>query len=550
MSKDITLSEEMRIRMISGIDKVADAVKVTLGPKGRNIIMYQKASLQGTEYSDPMQKGAHALVTNDGVTIAKAVILPDPIENIGAELLKEAAVKTNETAGDGTTTATILTQAILKPGLRNLAAGAHPLALRDGLNGAADIVQKKLAEIARPVETQKQISHVAAISCEDESMGAMIGEAIYRVGLEGVVEVADSGKAETSIEVLEGIVFEKGFLSPLMATDKDQTYAELRNPYILICEGTISNVQDLLPILIEVAKADSPCLIISDGVEGEAMALILKNKVEGDMDIVCVTAPFYGEGREWRMDDMAVQTGATYITKKLGLSLRDAKLDMLGTAEYVKVTKNQTVITGAAGDPEIVEKRIQELKHMVETTDYEFNKKRYEERLAKFVSGVAKVDVGGRTETELWEKKMRAEDAVNAARAAFEEGIVPGGGIAFLSLIPAVRSYADTLTGDERTGAEILASALEAPARQIAENAGLDGSAVIGTLKEQKLGIGFDAANGDYIDMIEAGIIDPVKVSRMALAAAVSVSSTLLTGEASVYDHVDEKPIFDASNIK
>ncbi len=550
MSRDIIFSEEMRNRMISGIDKVADAVKVTLGPKGRNVIMYQKASLQGTEYSDPMSRGAHALVTNDGVTIAKAVILPDPIENMGAELLKEAAVKTNDTAGDGTTTATILTQSILKSGLRNLAAGAHPLALRDGLNGAAEVAQKMLGEIARPIETQEQISRVAAISCEDVDLGSMIGEAIYRVGLEGVCEVADSGKAQTSVEVLEGIVFEKGFLSPLMATNKDQTYAELRNPYILICEGTISNVQDLLPILIEVAESDRPCLIISDGVEGEAMSLILKNKVEGDMDIVCVTAPFYGEGREWRMDDMSVQTGATYITKKLGLSLREATLDMLGTAEYVKVTKNQTVITGAGGDPEIVEKRIQELKHLVESTDYEFNKKRYEERLAKFVSGVAKIDVGGRTETELWEKKMRAEDAVNAARAAFEEGVVAGGGVAFLSLIPAVRSYADTLSGDKKTGAEILLKALEAPARQIAENAGLDGSEIVGKLLGQAGNIGFDAENGNYIDMLEAGIIDPVKVSRMALAAAVSVSSTLLTGEAGVYDHVDEKPVFDASNIK
>ena len=481
MIKDILYNEEMRKHLVSGIDKVADAVKVTLGPKGRNVIMYQKASLRDTEYSDRAQKGAHALVTNDGVTIAKAIVLPNPAENMGAELIKEAAIKTNDTAGDGTTTATVLAQAILKEGVRNLAAGAHPMALRKGITGAAEAAIEQLIATAKSVDSQDALSCIAAISCQDTSLGEMIGEAIYRVGLEGVVQVEDSGKAETTLDVMEGIVFERGFLSPLMATDEHQTFAELHNPYILLYDGKIENPQDLIPILIQVAETDRSCLILSDGVEGEAMGLILRNKLEGDLDIVCVTAPLYGEGREWRLDDMAVQT------------------------------------------------------------DYEFNRKRYEERLAKFVSGVAKIDVGGRTEPELWERKMRAEDAVNAARAAYEEGIVAGGGIAFLNILPAVRDYADTLEGDEKTGAQILLRALEAPARQIAENAGLDGSAVVGRLKEEGVDMGYDAERGVYINLVEAGIIDPVKVSRMALSAAVSVCGTMLTGEAGMYDHTEAR---------
>ena len=541
MIKDILYNEEMRKHLVSGMDKVADAVKVTLGPKGRNVIMYQKASLRDTEYSDRAQKGAHALVTNDGVTIAKAIVLPNPAENMGAELIKEAAIKTNDTAGDGTTTATVLAQAILKEGVRNLAAGAHPMALRKGITGAAEAAIEQLIATAKSVDSQDALSCIAAISCQDTSLGEMIGEAIYRVGLEGVVQVEDSGKAETTLDVMEGIVFERGFLSPLMATDEHQTFAELHNPYILLYDGKIENPQDLIPILIQVAETDRSCLILSDGVEGEAMGLILRNKLEGDLDIVCVTAPLYGEGREWRLDDMAVQTGGTFISKKMGLTLQEATLDMLGTAAYVKVTKNQTVITGPGGDPEAVEARVKELKYMAAHTDYEFNRKRYEERLAKFVSGVAKIDVGGRTEPELWERKMRAEDAVNAARAAYEEGIVAGGGIAFLNILPAVRDYADTLEGDEKTGAQILLRALEAPARQIAENADLDGSAVVGRLKEEGVDMGYDAERGVYINLVEAGIIDPVKVSRMALSAAVSVCGTMLTGEAGMYDHTEAR---------
>ena len=331
MSKEILFSEDIRRGMIEGIDKVADAVRVTLGPKGRNVIMYQKANLRDSDYSDKAGKGAHALVTNDGVTIARSVILQNPAENMGAELLKEAAIRTNETAGDGTTTATVLTQAILKAGIRNLAAGAHPLALRKGIIGASEAALKQLKSIARPITTQEEISRVASISCQDKAMGDMIGEALYRVGLEGVIEVDDSGKAETSLDVMEGIVFERGFLSPLMATDENQTYAELHNPYILICDGKIDNPQELIPILISIAEEGRSCLIISDGVEGEAMGLILRNKVEGDLDIVCVIAPFYGEGREWRLDDIAVQTGGKYISPKIGLSLREATVDILGT---------------------------------------------------------------------------------------------------------------------------------------------------------------------------------------------------------------------------
>ncbi len=541
MAKDILYSEDIRSGMIAGIDKIADTVKVTLGPKGRNVILYQKASLRDADYSDRAQKGAHVLVTNDGVTIAKAILLKDPVENMGAELLKEAAIKTNETAGDGTTTAAVLAQAILREGIRNVAAGAHPLALRNGIMGAAEAASQELRSMAKPVVTQEDIARIATISCQDGELGKMIGEALYRVGLEGVIQVDDSGRAETTLDVLEGIVFERGFLSPLMTTDEHQTAAELHNPYILLCDSKIENPQELIPILIQVAEADRPCLIISDGVEGDAMGLILKNKVEGDLDIVCVNAPLYGEGREWRLADMAVQTGGTYITKKMGLTLREATLDMLGTADYVKVTKKQTVITGAGGDPEKVAERIKELKYLVGHTDYEFNRKRYEERLAKFVSGVAKIDVGGRTEPELWERKMRVEDAVNAARAAYEDGIVAGGGIAFLNLLPVVKSYMNTLEGDERTGAAIVLKALEAPLWQIAENAGLDGSTIVGRLKKEGPDIGYDAEKGVYVNLLEAGIVDPVKVSRMALAAAVSTAAAMLTGEAGIYDHVEEK---------
>lgn len=536
MAKTIVYSEEFRRKMLSGINQLADTIKITLGPNGRNVVMYQKAELQGAEYSDRAMAGAKAMVINDGVTIAKGIVLEDSVENMGAQLMREVSSKTNDLVGDGTTTATVLTQAILNKSLTNLAAGAHPLLMNKGITGAAKVAVEALAKAAVPVSTQEEISRVAAISCQDEKIGAIVGKALHSVGLEGVVEVEDSGRHETSVEILEGIVFERGFLSPLMATDKEQTVAELDNPYILLYDGKFTTAQELLPALILVAEEDRPCLIISEGVEDEAMGLILQNKLHGDLDVVCVLPPLYGDGRKWRMEDMAVQTGATLITKDIGLDIRDVTRDMLGSAKRVRVTKNQTVITDPMGDPEAVERRVRELRYMVEHTDYEFNQKRYQERLAKFVSGVAKIKVGGWTELEITEKKFRVEDAIHAARAACEEGVVAGGGVALLNTAVAVRSYADTLDADQRTGALILLKALEAPVRQIAQNSGLDGSVVVGKLMESAPGTGYDAESGEYVNMIKTGILDPVKVTRLALENAVSVASTLLTSEVCVVD--------------
>lgn len=536
MAKTIVYREEFRKKMLSGINQLADTIKMTLGPNGRNVVMYQKADLQGADYSDRAMAGARAMVINDGATIAKGIVLEDPVENMGAQLLREVSSKTNDLVGDGTTTATVLTQAILNQSLVNLAAGAHPLLLNKGINGAARVAVEALAKFAVSVSSQEEISRVAAISCQDDKIGELVGEALHRVGPEGVVEVEDSQRNDTSIEILEGIVFERGFLSALMATDKNQTVAELEDPYILIYDGKLTTSQELLPVLILVAEQDRPCLIISEGVEDDAMGLILQNKLHGDLDVVCVLPPLYGDGRKWRMEDMAVQTGATLITKDLGLNIQDVTLQMLGQAKHVKVTSNQTVITGPMGDPEAVEKRIRELRYMAEHTDYEFNRKRYQERLAKFVSGVAKIRVGGLTELEITERKFRVEDAIHAARASCEEGVVAGGGVALLNAVPAVRAYAETLEDDQRTGAMILLKALEAPARQIAQNSGLDGSVVVGKLLHGAPGTGYDASADCYVDMLSAGIIDPVKVTRLALENAVSVASTLLTSEVCVVD--------------
>jgi len=541
MAKDITYNEAVRRKMLDGIDKVADTVKVTLGPKGRNVAMYRKANIQGAQYSDRAQAGAPAMVTNDGVTIASAIVLEDPAENMGAQLLKEVASRTNETAGDGTTTATVLAQAILHEGFKNVAAGANPIELRNGIMGAAALAEEKLKEMAVPISTREEIARVATISCQDADLGDKIGEALSRVGLEGVINVDDSGKAETSLDVMEGIVFERGFISPHMVTDKDNMVAELYNPYILLTDTKFGNPQDIIPALILAAEDERPCLIISEGIEGEALGLILKNKIEGDMDFVGVISPLYGDGRRWRMEDLAVQTGGTYITKELGMNIRQVTREMLGTAEYVKVTSKQTVITGPGGDPQAIQNRVNEIRYLIENTDYDFNKARYEERLAKFISGVALIDVGGRTETEIKERRFRVEDAVNAARAAYQEGIVPGGGIALLNVIPQLAGYTEGLEGDAKTGAKILLKALEAPARQIAANAGLDASSVVGNLKEMQAGTGYDADKMEYVDMVSAGIIDPVKVTRLALECACSVTATLLTTEAGISEHKEEK---------
>ena len=538
---EIAFNQRFRQRMLTGIDKMADAVKATLGPKGRNVAMHQKANLRGSEYFDRARKDAKVLITNDGATIAQGIVLPDPIENMGAQLLKEAALKANADAGDGTTTAIVLTQCVLHEAMRAIAAGADPLAIRRGIAKAADAVEKALFTQAVPVRARDAISRVAAISCQDEALGAMVGEALSQVGLEGVIHVEDSQKVETSLEILEGIVFDRGFAAPFMATNVDTMTAELDNPYILLCDTKFDNSEDLLPALILAAEDERPILILSEGVEGEAMGLIQVNKTQGDMDIVCVQAPLYGEGRRWRMADMALQTGGMYITKELGLHIRDVTRAMLGTARKVVVTQNRTTIIGPGGDPVLVEKRIQELRYFANNTDYEFNAERHRERLAAFVSGVATIYVGGKTETELWERKMRIEDAVHAAQAAYEEGVVPGGGVALLNTIPALKAMAESMENEERIGVHAVMRAMEAPVRQIAENAGLDGSMVAAKLKLTQPGIGYNAESESYVDMVEAGITDPVKVTRSAMKSAMSVAATILTAEVGLVDIREEK---------
>ena len=536
MSKDITFGDDIRRRMMSGIDQLADAVKATLGPKGRNVSMHQKAGVRDADYSDRAQAGAKVLVTNDGVTIARAFVLEDPVENMGVELMKSVAIKTNDEAGDGTTTATILAQAILKEGFKNVAAGADPIALQKGILKAAGKAVALLHDNAIRISTREELSSVAAISCEDRDLGALVGEALDAVGPEGVVRVDETGKYETTLDIQEGIVFERGFISPYMATDKNQTVCELKDAYILITDKEFSNPQDLVPALMLCAEDGKPLLVVCNGAEAEALLLLNNPTHELEFDMCAIVAPNYGEGREWRMEDLAVQTGGQYISDKFGLDIRKVTREQLGTADFVKVTKDQTVITGAGGDPEAVEKRVSELRYLVENTDYEFNKQRYEERLAKFVSGVAVIDVGGQTQTELWERKMRVEDAVNAARASLEEGIVAGGGIAYLDVLEDLGAFAETLSGDEQTGAKVLLEALKAPAEQIAKNAGLDGPAVLAHLQKQPKGTGYDVDTDAYVDMVKSGIIDPVKVSRLALESAASVASTLLTTEAGLTD--------------
>ncbi len=537
---EIAFNQPFRQRLLAGIDKMADAVKVTLGPKGRNAVMYQKANLHGAEYSDRAGKLSKPLVTNDGVTIAQGIILEDPIENMGAQLLKEAALKANTDAGDGTTTAIVLTQCLLHEAMRAIASGADPLAIRRGIAKAADLAEQSLLAQAIPVREQEEISRTAAVSCQDETLGAMIGEALAKVGLEGVIHVEDSQKVETTMEILEGIIFDRGFQAAFMATNVDTMTAELINPYILLCDTKFDNPNDLIPALILAAEDGRPILILSDGVEGEALGLIEVNKTEGDMDIVCVQAPLYGEGRRWRMADMALQTGGMYVTKELGLDIHEVTRAMLGTAEKVIVTQNRTTIIGPGGDPVLVEKRIQELRHYASHTDYAFNAERHRERLAAFVSGVATIHVGGKTETELWERKMRIEDAVHAARATYEEGVVPGGGLALLNTIPKLKALAASLEGDEKIGVSAVLRAMEAPVRQIAENAGVDGSVVAAKVTLAAPGIGYNAETEEYVDMLKAGITDPVKVTRIALKAAMSVASTILTAEAGLVDTKEE----------
>ncbi len=532
----IVFGEEIRSGVLAGVDKLADTVKVTLGPRGRNVAMPQKANLYGADYGDEATPDAPVLISNDGVTIAKSIALSDPIENMGAQLCKEAAITANDKAGDGTTTAVVLAQALLKGAFRAVAAGADSLALRRGVQAAGDAVRAAVEKMAVPVETRDDLERVASVSCQDSVLGALVGEALDTVGVEGVVNVDDSRRFETTLDIQEGIVFDRGLISPHMATDEARGVAELENPYILITDKKILAMQDVVDTLICAAEDERDCLIICGGVEGEALGIIMANKRQGDMKVACVLAPEYGDGRRWRLDDLAVQTGATFVTSDAGMSLRGVTREMLGSAERVTVTARQTAILGGAGDPKAIEDRISQLRYYAANTDYEFNRQRHAERLARFVSGVATIRVGGVTEAEQWERKMRVEDAVAATRAAREGGVVAGGGTALFHAASSCGEMLESLSGDERVGAEIALAACRVPVFQIAENAGKEGSAVVAHLADLDCGMGYDAARDRYVDMLEVGIIDPLPVTLGALDAAFSVAGTTLLTEVGIVE--------------
>ncbi|MBT9253855.1 MAG: chaperonin GroEL [Brockia lithotrophica] len=519
-AKDIRFAEDARRAILRGVDKLANTVKVTLGPKGRNVVLEKK-------YGSP-------LITNDGVTIAKEIELKDPFENMGAQLVREVASKTNDVAGDGTTTATILAQAIIREGLKNVAAGANPMVMRRGIEKAVQAAVEELKRIAKPVEGKEAIAQVAAISADDPEIGKLIAEAMEKVGNEGVITVEESKSLQTELEVVEGMQFDRGYISPYMVTNTERMEAELEEPLILITDRKISNIQDILPVLEKVVQAGKPLLIIAEDVEGEALATLVVNKLRGTLLSVAVKAPGFGDRRKAMLEDIAILTGGQVISEELGLELKQARLDQLGRAQRVIVTKDTTTIVGGAGSQEKIQARIKSIKQQIEETTSEFDKEKLQERLAKLAGGVAVIRVGAATETELKEKKARIEDALNATRAAVEEGIVPGGGVALISTIHAVEKV--QATGDELTGVRIVLKALEEPAKQIAANAGEEGAVVVERMKKEKPGIGYNAATGEWVDMIQAGIIDPVKVTRSALQNAASVAMMVLTTEAAVVE--------------
>ncbi|MFQ8817415.1 MAG: chaperonin GroEL [Streptococcus thermophilus] len=518
MAKDIKFSSDARAAMVRGVDTLADTVKVTLGPKGRNVVL-EKA------FGSP-------LITNDGVTIAKEIELEDHFENMGAKLVSEVASKTNDIAGDGTTTATVLTQAIVREGLKNVTAGANPIGIRRGIEAAVAAAVEELKVIAQPVANKEAIAQVAAVSSRSEKVGEYISEAMERVGNDGVITIEESRGMETELEVVEGMQFDRGYLSQYMVTDNEKMVADLENPYILVTDKKISNIQDILPLLEEVLKTSRPLLIIADDVAGEALPTLVLNKIRGTFNVVAVKAPGFGDRRKAMLEDIAVLTGATVITEDLGLELKDATMESLGQASKVTVDKDSTVIVEGAGSAEAIANRVNLIKSQLETTTSEFDREKLQERLAKLSGGVAVIKVGAATETALKEMKLRIEDALNATRAAVEEGIVAGGGTALVNVIAKVAEL--DLEGDDATGRNIVLRALEEPVRQIAYNAGYEGSVIIDKLKNSPVGTGFNAANGEWVDMVESGIIDPVKVTRSALQNAASVASLILTTEAVV----------------
>ena len=518
MSKEIKFSSDARSAMVRGVDILADTVKVTLGPKGRNVV-FEKS------FGSP-------LITNDGVTIAKEIELEDHFENMGAKLVSEVASKTNDIAGDGTTTATVLTQAIVREGIKNVTAGANPIGIRRGIETAVAAAVEALKNNAIPVANKEAIAQVAAVSSRSEKVGEYISEAMEKVGKDGVITIEESRGMETELEVVEGMQFDRGYLSQYMVTDSEKMVADLENPYILITDKKISNIQEILPLLESILQSNRPLLIIADDVDGEALPTLVLNKIRGTFNVVAVKAPGFGDRRKAMLEDIAILTGGTVITEDLGLELKDATIEALGQAARVTVDKDSTVIVEGAGNPEAISHRVAVIKSQIETTTSEFDREKLQERLAKLSGGVAVIKVGAATETELKEMKLRIEDALNATRAAVEEGIVAGGGTALVNVIPAVADL--ELTGDEATGRNIVLRALEEPVRQIAHNAGFEGSIVIDRLKNAELGTGFNAATGEWVNMIDQGIIDPVKVSRSALQNAASVASLILTTEAVV----------------
>ena len=520
MAKEIKFAEDARAAMLRGVDKLADTVKVTLGPKGRNVVLEKS-------YGSP-------LITNDGVTIAKEIELEDHFENMGAKLVSEVASKTNDIAGDGTTTATVLTQAIVREGLKNVTAGANPLGIRRGIELATKTAVEELHSISSIVDSKEAIAQVAAVSSGSEKVGEYIADAMDRVGNDGVITIEESKGIETELEVVEGMQFDRGYLSQYMVTNNDKMEAELENPYILITDKKISNIQDILPLLEQILQQSKPLLIIADDVDGEALPTLVLNKIRGTFNVVAVKAPGFGDRRKAMLEDIAILTGGTVITEDLGLDLKDATIDMLGQASKVVVDKDNTTIVEGAGTTEAIEARVQVIKNQIVETTSDFDREKLQERLAKLAGGVAVIKVGAATETELKELKLRIEDALNATRAAVEEGMVSGGGTALVNVISKVAALEEE--GDVATGIRIVLRSLEEPVRQIAENAGYEGSVIIDRLKNAELGIGFNAATGEWVNMLEAGIVDPTKVTRSALQNAASVAALLLTTEAVVAD--------------
>ena len=523
MAKIICYGEEARKALEKGVNQLADTVKITMGPKGRNVVLE-------TKFGAP-------LITNDGVTIAKEIELEDPFENMGAQLVKEVSTKTNDVAGDGTTTATLLAQAIVKEGLKNLAAGANPMVMKKGIAKATAAAIEAMKVNSQKVNGSADIARVGAVSSGDESIGQLIAEAMEKVGHDGVITIEESKTAETYSEVVEGMQFDRGYITPYMVTDTEKMEANLDDALILITDKKISNIQELLPLLEQVVKTGKKLLIIAEDVEGDALSTLIVNRLRGTLNVVCVKAPGFGDRRKEMLQDIAILTGGTVISADVGLDLKEAQLDMLGQARQINVTKENTTIVNGAGDSEAIKARVAQIKSQIETTTSDYDREKLMERLAKLAGGVAVIKVGAATEVEMKEKKLRIEDALNATRAAVEEGIVAGGGTAYLNAIPAVEKlYAET-EGDEKTGVQIIARALTAPMKQIAANAGIDGSVVLEKIRESgKVGYGFDAYNEVYCDMIPAGIVDPTKVTRSALENAASIASTLLTTESLVAD--------------